>query len=40
MNWGITIAFFVGIFYGGFCGWMLRGERDEEIRQNNKRKRL
>lgn len=37
MSWFTTIAFFTGIFYGGFCGWMLRGERDEEVRRENSR---
>lgn len=38
MNWYVTLAFFVGIAYGGFCGWMIRGEHDEATEQENKRK--
>lgn len=37
-GWMIFILF-AGVFYGGFCGWMLRGEHDEEVRRDNENTR-
>lgn len=35
MTGWMIFVFFVAVIYGGFCGWILRGEHDEEKRREN-----